>query len=372
MNIGILGCGVISRIYLRDMRRLFPEELEVTAVADVDPAQAGRLAEEFAIPRVYTPEKLLADPDIELIVNLTPPRLHTELNRQILEAGKHLFCEKPFALTLPEAEETLRLAEEKGLSVGCAPDTFMGSAMTTCRKLIRDGWIGKPLYVTANMMYSMVELWHPHPGPFYQEGGGPIYDMGGYYITALISMFGSVTRIQALSASGYPTRTVYVGPNAGQSIPVETPTFYAVLLETSRKVIVTMNFSFDIWKSTLPLFEVYGTEGTLEVPDPNHHGGTPRLFRKEQRLAECFGGEDVGKGEYFKLPELSQNVGEYVRGLGVADLVRSIRQGHPCAANGKLALHVVDVMTGIMEAARTGKAYVPRTAYEMEEERSSV
>ena len=372
MNVGILGCGVISRIYLRDMQRLFPGELAVKAVADVDPARAAKLAEEFDVPHAQTPEEMLADPEIGLVVNLTPPKLHTKLNRQSLEAGKHLFCEKPFALTLPEAEETLRLAESKGLSVGCAPDTFMGSAIQTCRKLIRDGWIGTPLYATANMMYSMVELWHPNPESFYQEGGGPVYDMGGYYITALVSLFGSVTRIQAVSATGYSERNVYVGPKAGQSFPVDTPTFYAVLLETSRKVIVTMNFSFDIWKSSLPLFEVYGTDGTLVVPDPNHHGGTPKVFRKEQRLAECFGGEDAGKGEYFTLPELSQNVGEYVRGLGVADMVRAIRLGRPCAANGKLALHVVDVMTGIMEAARTDTAYMPVTTYETEEERNGL
>jgi len=366
MRAGILGCGVISRIYLRDLQRLFSGDVEVTAAADLDESRARRLAEEFSVPKALTPEKLLADEDIELVINLTPPKMHTRLNRQILEAGKHLFCEKPFALTLPEAEETLRLAEEKGLAVGCAPDTFMGSALSTCRKLIRDGWIGKPLYATANMMYSMVELWHPEPEPFYQAGGGPIYDMGGYYISALVSFFGSVTRIQAVSAAGFETRTIYTGPRAGQTVPVETPTFYAAILETARGVIVTMNFSFDIWKSSLPLFEIYGTEGTLAVPDPNHHGGSPRVYRKEQRLAESFGGEDLGKGEFFPLPEMQQNVGEYVRGLGVADLARAIREGRPCAANGKLALHVVDVMTGIMESARTGAPYLPRTAYEME------
>ena len=368
MKIGILGCGVISRVYVRDMLRLYSGELEIAAVADLHPEAARSLAEEYSLPRVCTPEELLADPDVELIVNLTPPRFHAELNLRILQAGKHLFSEKPFALTVPEAEEILRTAEKNGLSVGSAPDTFLGSAMTTCRKLIRDGWIGKPLYATANMMYSMVELWHPSPEPFYREGGGTIYDMGGYYLTEIIHLFGSVVRIQALSAAGFDRRTVRVGPRAGQSFPVETPTFYAVLLETAAHVLVTMNFSFDIWHSSLPLFEVYGTEGTLQLPDPNHHGGVPKVFRMEQRLAACFGGEDTGKGEAFPLPELAQNVGEYVRGLGVADLVRSIRTGRPCAVNGKLALHVVEVMTGIMEAARTGRAYFPKTAYEAEKE----
>ena len=233
MKIGILGCGVISRVYVRDMLRLYSGELDVAAVADVSPEAARKLAEEFSLPKVCTPDELLADPAVDLIVNLTPPLFHAELNLRILRAGKHLFSEKPFALTVPEAEEILRTAREKGLSVGSAPDTFLGSAMTTCRKLIRDGWIGKPLYATANMMYSMVELWHPNPEPFYQEGGGPVYDMGGYYLTEIISLFGSVVRIQALSAAGFEQRTVRVGPRAGQTFPVETPTFYAVLLETS-------------------------------------------------------------------------------------------------------------------------------------------
>ena len=364
MNIGILGCGVISRVYARDMKRLFPGELNIRSAADVDVNRARALAEEFEIPNACTVEELLADPEIELVVNLTPPKFHTALNRQILEAGKHLFSEKPFALTLEDAKETLALAEAKGLCVGSAPDSFMGSAHRTVQKLLKDGWIGKPLYVTANMMYSMVELWHPSPEAFYQEGGGPIYDMGGYYISTLVNLFGPVTRIQAVSATGYPARTIYNGPRMGETVPVEIPTFYAAILEMGS-VIVTMNFSFDIWKSSLPLFEVYGTEGTLVVPDPNHHGGSPQVYRKEQRLAACFGGEDTGKGEALTIPECTQNVGEYVRGLGVADLARAIREGRRCAANGELALHTVDVMTGIMKAAKSGQAYVPVTSYEM-------
>ena len=359
MKIGIIGCGVISKVYARDIKRLFPGKLQICAAADVDYSRAEALAAEFDIPRACTPGELLAIPEIELVINLTPPKFHTPINQQILAAGKHLFSEKPFAMNVEDAKETLRLAQEKGLKVGCAPDTFLGSSLVTCRKALKDGLIGTPLYVNANMMYSMVEIWHPSPDSFYQEGGGPIYDMGGYYITALVSMFGPVTRILAVSRTGYPERTIYNGPRFGETIPVETPTFYAIIMEMQQNVTVTMNFSFDIWKSTLPMFEVYGTEGTLMVPDPNNHGGVPKVYRKEQRLAECFGGTDHGNGEPFALPELAQNVGEYVRGLGVAELADAIREGREPAASGKLGLHVVDVMTGIMKAAESGEAYYP-------------
>ena len=357
MVIGIIGCGVISRVYIRDIKRLFPSVMEIRAVADVDVSRAEALAAEFHIPIACNVETLLKDSEITLAVNLTPPQFHTSINRQILEASKHLFCEKPFALTLEDAQEILDLAKKKNLRVGSAPDTFLGSGLVTCRKLLKDGWIGRPLYVNANMMYSIVETWHPSPEAFYRKGGGPIFDMAGYYITALVSMFGSVTQIYAVAKTGYPERTIYVGERRGKHIPVETPTFYAVILEMENGVTVTMNFSFDVWKSTLPLFEVYGTEGTMMVPDPNNHGGVPKIYRKEQRLAECFGGQDTGNGEPFALPELAQNVGEYVRGLGVMDLAKAIQSGTKSRVSGEFALHVVDVMTGIMKSAEGGALY---------------
>ena len=361
--IGVIGCGVISNTYLRDLKRLCPE-LTVKAVADTIPEAAARQKEAFDIPVGCTPEELLADPEIEIVVNLTPPMLHTKVNRQVLEAGKHLFCEKPFALTMEDAEATVALAKEKGLVIGCAPDSFLGSSLTTCKKLIDDGRIGKPLYICMNMMSCGVETWHPKPENFYREGGGPIYDMGGYYFSALVTMFGPVESVFALGGKGFEERIIYTPERFGTTFPVEVPTHYSALLKLKNGMIVNANFSFDIWKNNMPMFEVYGTEGTLEVPDPNMHGGTPRLYRKEQTLAAAFGGEDPAGGDSWPVPELAQNVGTYVRFLGVKDLAAAIREGRPPRVNTGLALHVTEIMISVMESARTGEKITLDTSYD--------
>mgnify|MGYP004630896745 FL=1 len=357
MKLGIVGCGVISRVYVRDLQRLYAGLVTVEAVADAFLENAKELAGEFRIPVCCSVDELLERKDIELVINLTPPKFHTEINRKILNAGKHVFCEKPFALGVEEAEEIFNLAESKGLYAGSAPDTFLGSAMTTCRKLLQDGWIGKPLYVTANMMTSGVETWHPSPEPFYSEGGGPIYDMGAYYLTVLVSMLGPVKRLISLQGKGFDQREIYNGPRKGEIVDVQVPTYYAVLMEMENGVRVTMNFSFDIWKSSLPLLEVYGTEGTMVVPDPNHHGGVPKIYRREQKLAACMGGDDHGNGEAFAMPELAQDVGEYVRGLGVAELVKAIQEHRPAAVGKEMTLHVLDVLTGILKSGESQTWY---------------
>ncbi|WP_130837743.1 Gfo/Idh/MocA family protein [Lachnoclostridium sp. Marseille-P6806] len=364
VGVGIIGCGVISSVYLRDLQRLWEKELCIRAVADAVEERAREQAEKFGIAQACSVEELLCDGSIELVINLTPPRSHTELNRRILAAGKNLFCEKPFALTLEDAQGTLALAEEKGLRIGCAPDTFLGSSFKTCRKLVKDGWIGKALYVSANMMNSGVETWHPEPYSYYREGGGPICDMGGYYFAALVSLFGEAASVYAVSGTGWQEREIFSQPHFGDRIPVETPTFYSIVLTMRSGVLVTMNFSFDIWHSSLPMFEIYGTDGTLNVPDPNMYGGVPQIYRKEQKLAGSFGGTDTGNGEPLRLPELFQDVGEYVRGAGVAELARAIAEDGMNESNGMLGVHVVDIMTGIMRSAETGRPYELVTHYE--------
>lgn len=367
-KIGIIGCGVISNTYIKDIKRLYAKQIVVWAVADTDLERAKVHAETYEIPHAYTVEEILQDSEIEIVINLTPPRAHVELNRRILEAGKHVFCEKPFALSVEDAKDVCALAERKGLKIGCAPDTFLGSSLTTCKKLLSDGWIGKPLYVNANMMNSGMEMWHPAPDSFYTTGGGPVFDMGGYYFSALAALFGSIAQVYAVSGKGYEERVIYSGARAGEKIKVDTPTYYAVILTMECGVVVTMNFSFDIWKSSLPLFEVYGTEGTLKVPDPNMYGGVPEVYRRQQKLTECFDGVDTGEGESFRLPELAQNVGIYVRGAGVAELAKAIREGGENRANGVLGTHVVEVMTGIMKSVETGQPYKMKTRYVVEGE----
>jgi len=353
MKIGIVGCGVISNTYIRDIKRLY-RDLDIVAVADVNIDAAIECAKKYEISKALLVDELLTDPEIELVINLTPPAFHTEVNLSILEAGKHLFCEKPLALKLDDAKKVLDLAESKGLIVGCAPDSFMGSSLMTCKKVLEDGWIGRPMYAITNMLSGGVETWHPRPEPFYKEGGGPIYDMGGYYFTALVSMFGPVSSVRALGLKGHDKRNVYVGENAGKSFDVDVLTTYSVLVSFKSGFMANMNFSFDVFRTEMPMFEIYGTDGTLFVPDPNMHGGTPRIYRKEQGLSKCFGGALEHEKDIFEIPEMFQNVGEYVRGIGVYDLYMAIRQGREPVASGRLALHVLDIMTSVMKSAETG------------------
>ena len=352
--VGIIGCGVISSTYLRDLKRLCPD-LYVKAVADALPDRAEKQAEAFGIPAACTVGELLADPEITIAVNLTPPLMHTQINRQILSAGKHLFCEKPFALTMEDARDIVRLAEQNHLVIGCAPDNILGSSLTTCKKLVDSGRIGRPLYACMNMMNIGVELWHPHPESYYRMGGGPLYDMGGYYFSALVHLFGPVQSVFAYESKGFESRTVYTSERFGQTFPSEVPTHYSAVLRLHSGMVCSANFSFDIWKTGMPMFEVYGTEGTLEIPDPNMHGGTPKLFRKEQTLSKFYGGEDPAGGESWPVPELAQNVGSYVRGLGVQDLADAVRKGSLPTTNAYLGLHVLEIITSLMRSAETGE-----------------
>lgn len=363
VKVGIIGCGVISNTYIRDIQKFY-ELLEISVCADVNEELAKRHAEKYQIPVGCSVEELLSMEDIEIVINLTPPRFHAELNKKILLSGKHVFCEKPFALTVEEADEILSLAKEKGLLAGSAPDTFMGSSIQTCRKLLEDGWIGKPLYVTANMMSNGVETWHPAPSNFYKAGAGPLYDMGPYYLTALVTLLGPIKRVSAFSATGFPTRRIFVGPDKGKDLQVETPTHYSGVLELENGVLVSMNISFDIWYSNLPLLEIYGTEGTLEVPDPNMSGGTPKVYRKERTLDSLYCESDETKakqGKSQEVPELYSNIGSYTRGIGVLDMAYAIREHRALRTDAKLARHVIEAITGMMKAAREHEVYEMQT-----------
>ena len=369
VNVGILGCGVISNTYIRDIKRFYPS-LHLAVCADVNVELAKSHAEKYRIPVGCSVEEMLAMEEVELVVNLTPPQFHTELNKKILLAGKHVFCEKPFAPTVAGAREVMALADEKGLLVGSAPDTFLGSSLQTCRKILDDGWIGRPLYVTANMMSNGVETWHPAPGNFYRRGAGPLYDMGPYYFTALAALLGPVKRVSAFSGTGFPVRRIYAGPLKGQEIQVETPTHYSGTAELASGVIVSMNISFDIWHSNLPMFEIYGTEGTLEVPDPNMSGGRPKVYRKERTLDVLYDDSEETKARQnisVELPELYPHIGEYTRGIGVLDLADSIVSGRKPRVNAEMACHVIEAITGMMESARDKKVYEMKTACERPE-----
>ena len=353
---GILGCGVISRTYAADIRAFYPQ-LHLAACADVRPESARELADKFEIPKACRPEELLADPAIEIIINLTPPQFHVELNRQILRAGKHLFSEKPFAQTVREARELVTLAAEKGVLIGSAPDTFLASGLQSMRYYLDAGLIGKPFFVTANMATFGVETWHPNPKPFYSRGSGPLYDMAPYYLSALVSLLGPVESVGAFSAKPSETRHVYTGPLAGTEIPAEIPTHYSAILRMRSGVIANFNISFDIYRSNLPMFEIYGDGGTLAYPDPNFGGGTPKVYRKEQYTDTVYQQSpeaEARRASFRDLPELFTRAKDYSRGIGVLDLAAAIERKGENRANGELIIHITEIIEGLMQSAENG------------------
>jgi len=339
VKIGVIGCGNISRIYLEQSQTF--EILEVKAVADVDMERAKAKAEAHGIPYVYTVDQLLADPEIEIVVNITPPSAHAEIGLRALEAGKSVYNEKPLAIFREDAQKMLKLAAEKGLRVGCAPDTFLGAGLQTCRKLIDDGAIGVPVAATAFMLGHGPERWHPDPEFFYKVGGGPMFDMGPYYLTALVSLLGPVRRVTGTTRISFAEREIGSEPKRGTKIRVETPTHIAGLLEFHSGPVGTIITSFDVWKSNLPRIEIYGSEGTLSVPDPNTFGGPVVIWKPDDKEGEAIP----------LLPLRDKNS----RSLGVADMAHAIRSGRPHRANGELAYHVLDIMHTIHDAAAQGK-----------------
>ncbi|HEY8965270.1 MAG TPA: Gfo/Idh/MocA family oxidoreductase [Candidatus Methylacidiphilales bacterium] len=335
-NVGIIGCGNISNAYLNGTQK-FPI-LKTVAVADLDASRAKAKADEFKV-QAHTVESLLADPGIDIVINLTVPKVHAAVNKAILEAGKHAYTEKPFALDLAEGKEVVALAQRKGLRVGCAPDTFLGAGGQTARKLIDDGVIGEPLAAVGNMLGRGPEGWHPDPEFFYQFGGGPMLDMGPYYLTALVNLLGPIRRATGSSRASFAERTIGSGAKAGNKIRVEVPTHYSGTFDFVSGPIATLNVSFDVHHHTMPIIEVYGSEGTLRVPDPNTFGGDVQVKK-------------AGEKEWTTVPHTHSD--QVCRSIGVADMAAAIRNGRPHRASGELALHVLEAMLAVPIASERG------------------
>ena len=338
VGIGIVGCGAISAAYLENSK-VFPI-LNVVACADLDPERARERAEEFGVPRACTVDELLADPEIEIVVNLTIPKAHAEVAMAALESGKCAYNEKPLAVSREDGRGMLELALQNNLLLGGAPDTFLGGGHQTCRKLIDDGWIGEPVAATAFMMGHGHESWHQDPEFFYHAGGGPMFDMGPYYLTALINMIGPVAKVTGSTRITFPERTITSEKKHGQKIQVEVPTHIAGIMEFNNGAIGTIVTSFDVWGGQLPSIEVYGTEGSLSVPDPNGFGGVVRVKR--------------GRDEWRELP-LSHGYVENRRSIGVADMATALRTGRSQRASGELTYHVLDLMHSFHDAAQRGE-----------------
>jgi predicted dehydrogenase len=335
----VVGCGKISEAYLR-IARGFPV-LDVVAVSDVLLERAKARAEEFGVPKACRPEELMADPAVEIVLNLTIPQAHASVARVALEAGKHAYNEKPLAVELADGAELLRIADQNKLRVGAAPDTFLGGGIQTCRDLIDKGAIGEPVAATAFLAIPGHESWHPDPAFYYQPGGGPMFDMGPYYLTALVSLIGPIRRVTGSARASFAERTITSEPKRGQKITVETPTHIAGVMDFANGAIGTIVTSFDVWSHSLPRIEIYGSEGTLSVPDPNTFGGPVRLRRGREQ-------------EWTEVPVTRPHT-ENSRSLGLADMALAIRGDRPHRASGQLGYHVLEAMHGFLGASETGR-----------------
>ncbi len=355
LGIGIIGCGNISTAYLK-LAPLF-RSLELKAVADVNMDAARLRASEFPV-RAETVDDLLAASDVDVVVNLTVPAVHYQVTRRILEAGKHAYSEKPLVLTLEEGEDLRSLAESRGLRVGSAPDTFLGGSHQQARALIDEGRVGRILGGTAHVMGHGMEAWHPNPDFFFAPGGGPILDMGPYYITNLVQLIGPVRSVTAAAKAGFPTRTIGNGPRLGEVLPVTTPTDVHSILEFANGATVSFGASWDVWKHRHANMELYGEEGSIFIPDPNFFGGAVEVTAKGAD-PEAQPDPQHPFGQVNQTDNSGQGRANY-RCAGLADMAQAIEEGRKHRCDIDLAVHVVDVMTGILRAGES-RAWVDMT-----------
>ena len=340
VGIGIIGCGNISGAYL-SAARFFPM-LKVRAVADMNRQTADARGAEFNVP-AKSVEELLADPQIEIVVNLTVPGAHVEVGLKAIAAGKHVHSEKPLGITLAEAKTLIDAAAAKGLRVGSAPDTFLGGAHQTCRKLIDEGAIGQPIGGTAIFGTAGHERWHPSPAFYYLRGGGPMLDMGPYYITDLVNLLGPVKRVAGLTSRLRAERLITSQPLNGTRIPVEVATHVAGTMEFVSGALISIVMSFDIARHDHRPIELYGSEGAISVPDPNNFGG-----QIETATASM--------ASWRAVPTLHAYANGNFRMIGAADMAQAIRTGRPHRANGALAYHVLEVMEAFQRSSDAGAA----------------
>lgn len=338
MKVGILGCGNVSQQYVKGLSQ-YPNDVQLVACADLVAEKAREMANQHGL-QALTIEELLRHDEVGLIINLTVPAVHREVSLQIIEAGKHVHSEKPLGLTREEGETILKAAAAKGVRVGCAPDTFLGAGGQTARHLIDQGAIGTPVSATAFFMSHGPEGWHPNPAFFFQPGAGPLFDMGPYYLTALVHLFGPIDSLSAVATRAYAERTAGHESIRGQRVPVNVDTHVLGLLRFASGPVANVNMSFDVWQHTLPRIEVHGTHGSLSVPDPNTFGGPVLLWTPEHP-------------EWTEQPLIGNPDAQ--RGSGVADIARSVLTNTPHRASGALAHHVLDAMVAFGEAAASGQ-----------------
>ncbi|MDX1014772.1 gfo/Idh/MocA family oxidoreductase [Sinorhizobium medicae] len=348
LGVGIIGCGNISTTYFK-LAPLF-KGIRIAACADINPVAAEARGAEFDVT-AQSIEALLANPEVDIVVNLTIPEAHFPVSKAILEAGKHVYSEKPLVLSLEQGEELRSIATRKGLTVGCAPDTFLGGAHQLARNYIDAGKIGRVTSGTCHVMSPGMEMWHPNPDFFFLPGGGPILDLGPYYIANLINLIGPVKRVAALSSMASTTRTITSEPRKGEVIPIRTPTNIHALLEFQNGATITLSASWDVWAHRHANMELYGTDGSLFVPDPNFFGGTVEASGRNK---------DIQPLEMWDHPFAVNNwdhplgpIANY-RAAGLADMADAILKGRDARCSLERTLHGVDVMVSILKSGEEG------------------
>ncbi|MEV6794476.1 Gfo/Idh/MocA family oxidoreductase [Streptomyces sp. NPDC051320] len=340
LRIGLVGAGRISGAYLDTLERL--DHVRLTTVTDLDARRAKTAAARIPGAEVVdSAAELVARPDVDVVLNLTVPAMHAEVALAALAAGKHVYGEKPLATTREEADAVVAAAQAAGLRVGCAPDTVLGTGTQTARKAVDDGLIGTPVAATAFMTTAGHERWHPDPEFYYRPGGGPLLDMGPYYLSALVHLLGPVVRVTGAASRPRHERRIGSGPRAGARFPVEVDTHVTGVLEHTGGALTTLVMSFDIQAARLPRIEVHGTEGSLSVPDPNNFEGPVELH---------------GPGAEWETLPVSAGLAGAGRGTGLADLAEALADGRPHRASAELSRHVLDVMLTLLDSADRGSA----------------
>jgi predicted dehydrogenase len=373
LNVGIIGLGDISDKYIENLKQ-FPA-VQLLACASRGLEKAEKAAERFGIPRPYASgADVIADPDVDVVLNLTVPSAHGEFNIAALEAGKHVYSEKPLATTLDEGKRIIELSRSRGLRVGCAPDTFLGGRLQTCRKIIEDGTIGRVTGAGAYCVYHGVDTFHGSPFFYFREGGGPLLDMGPYYLTALLTLMGPVKRCSAMASRASDRREVLGGPHKGSMIDVEIDTHVIGNLEFESGALATMTTSFDVWDSEMPRIEIYGTRGTICINDPDPLDG-PNIFggkvllrtTKEYRWYDFPRNEvqpswiDVPVQHRFTSTSHAKNS----RGIGLVDLAMAVAEDREPRAGGELAYHCLEIMLRMLQSAEQGQFFTIESSFNM-------
>jgi predicted dehydrogenase len=349
-RVGVIGCGNISDIYIQNIINKF-DNLELVAISNRTMEKAKQKAIQYSIKKVETIDEIMTDPEVDIILILTTPESHSKLVRDALNNKKHVYVEKPFTLNLEEAKELDKLAKLNNLLLGVAPDTILGGSIQECKKIIYNGEIGKIIAIDAFFTCRGHERWHPNPGFYYQFGGGPILDLGPYYLSAIVNLAGPISGVTALSSTPFKTRVVEKGPKKGEIINVNVPTTYSGVMRMKNGALATIMMSFDIWKSNLPRIEIHGTKGSLLVPDPNKFGDPIKISREGQEYENV----DISDTRYL----------DNSRGLGLSDLANCIESNEEPKASSSVAIHVLEAMFAFEESNKKRREIQINTSFDL-------